>query len=73
MNYHRLTPEAKQTIHAAGLSIVDYVRSQFPDGEWHGDLCGCSDDRCMDGYHHDPEDECGCLPVILGQIRVSKP
>jgi len=68
MNYHRLNPEAKQTIHAAGMSIAAYVRSQgYADGEWHGDRCGCSDDRCMDGYHHDPEEECGCLPVLLDQ------
>lgn len=46
-------------------TIAGYVRHYFPDGVWSGDACGCTDDRCKDGYHHDPHEECGCLRVLL--------
>jgi hypothetical protein len=24
-------------------------------------------DRCMDGFHHGPGEECGCLQVLLAE------
>lgn len=64
-----LTPTAKAEIKAAGLTLRDYARSMcwaFNDkfGVWYGDACGCSDDRCI-GYHHDANEDCGCLPVLI--------
>jgi hypothetical protein len=46
------------------VTIAGYTRHFFPDGEWHGDRCGCPDDRCV-GFHHDNEDDCGCLEPCL--------
>ncbi len=65
----RLSREARETIkwYWAGdsrLTIAEYVRHHSPDGVWYGDTCGCTDDRCR-GFHHDPDDDCGCLPVLL--------
>jgi len=68
--YRALTPDAKATIRAYGLTIAEYVRSQgYSDGEWRGDACGCFDDRCKDGFHHELDDECQCLPAILDELR----
>jgi hypothetical protein len=50
-----------------GVTIAGYVRWNFPDGAWAGDSCGCSDDRCRDGYHHEPNEDCGCLDALLNQ------
>ena len=49
------------------LTIAGYVRFTWgPDATvWHGDSCGCVDTRCKDGFHHEPWEECGCLPVYL--------
>lgn len=69
MRRHNLTSGAQDVIRAAGLSVAGYVRFCFPDGLWYGDRCGCSDDRCI-GYHHDEEDECYCLPVLLAEALV---
>lgn len=52
-------------------TIAGYVRHHFPDGRWHGDTCGCRDDRCI-GYHHDADEDCGCLPVLLAEYAESK-
>jgi hypothetical protein len=63
--YRALTGEARSRIRDSGLSIAAYVRYHSGgDLEWYGDECGCSDDRCI-GYHHDDNDDCGCLPVLI--------
>lgn len=66
ISYHRLSPLARSTIKDSGLTIAQYVREagRWADGDWHGDTCGCTDDRCI-GYHHDEHEECGCLPVLI--------
>ena len=64
ITYHRLSPEARQEIQAAGLTVAAYVRDRYPDGQWGGDLCGCPDDRCR-GHHHDVGEDCGCLTSLL--------
>lgn len=38
---------------------------------WHGDRCGCSDDRCI-GFHHDEDDECSCLPAMIDERGESR-
>lgn len=50
------------------VTIAGYVRHFCPDGEWGGDACGCTDSRCAgSGWHHDPDEPCGCLPVLLDE------
>lgn len=61
-----LSRQARETIKDAGVTIAGYTRDRWLDGKWHGDSCGCPDDRCI-GYHHDEDEECGCLPVLLGE------
>ena len=46
------------------VTIAGYIRQYSYDGKWHGDSCGCPDDRCI-GYHHDENADCGCFPVLL--------
>lgn len=65
ISYHRLTPLARAEIQQSGLTVAEYVRKAgWNDGDWHGDRCGCTDDRCI-GHHHDENDDCGCLPVLI--------
>lgn len=64
MTYSRLHGVAKLMIQDSGFTIIAYVRTWYPAGVWGGDRCGCTDDRCI-GYHHDEDDECQCLPVLL--------
>lgn len=59
-----------------GVSIVGYCRYTTGDPaaspeNWPGDACGCLDDRCKDGYHHDPHEECGCFGVYLTEYLCS--
>lgn len=70
-----LNATAKATLAAYGVSRAEWARRNFSpafgqplDGRWLGDACGCPDDRCI-GFHHDGPDDCGCLPVLLEQIR----
>lgn len=64
-----LSAHAKQTIREHGLTVSQYIRNTYGLGAiWHGDVCGCTDDRCANGYHHDGVDDCRCLPVILGEM-----
>jgi hypothetical protein len=61
----RLNVSAKATLREAEVSQAEWAHEHFTDGRWHGDACGCPDDRCMNGYHHDADEDCGCLPVLL--------
>jgi hypothetical protein len=63
-NSIRLSTEARYVLGLAGITQQEYRRHYFGDGPWHGDVCGCPDDRCI-GYHHDEQDECGCLPAVI--------
>ncbi len=49
-----------------GVTLEEYADSIWTDvqGQWHGDDCGCTDDRCI-GYHHEAHEDCGCFPVQL--------
>lgn len=52
---------ARYEITSWGLSVAGYIRGVgWGDGKWHGDVCGCPDDRCVE-YHHDAHEACGCL------------
>lgn len=64
----KLNETAKATLREAGVSQAEWARAHFQSGAWHGDACGCPDDRCI-GYHHLDEDDCGCLPVLLDGYR----
>lgn len=71
VTYHRLTSDARDTIRWSGVSIADYVRHHSPDGQWRGDRCGCTDDRCI-SYHHDERAVCGCLSVLLDNVVAAR-
>jgi hypothetical protein len=60
----RLNVAAKAALREAGVTQAAWAREHFTDGKWHGDECGCIDDRCI-GYHHGENDDCGCLPALL--------
>ena len=60
----RLNRAAREELRAAGVSEVEWTRRFFPGSGWGGDVCGCPDDRCI-GFHHDADDECGCLLSLL--------
>jgi hypothetical protein len=62
----KLNAAAKATLRDHGVSQAAWARANFADGRWHGDACGCTDDRCI-GYHHDEHDDCGCLPALLSR------
>lgn len=68
-----LSLEAQGIIRSAGFTVREYVEhfgAAKSRGvlEWSGDTCGCTDDRCRDGYHHDPHEECGCLRAALEDL-----
>ncbi|MFF5988110.1 hypothetical protein [Prauserella flavalba] len=60
----KLNARAREELHWAGISQAAWARQHFQDGHWHGDACGCPDDRCV-GHHHDENDDCQCLPALL--------
>jgi hypothetical protein len=61
----QLNTEAREQLRNAGISVAQWARENyFADSRWHGDACGCPDDRCI-GFHHDEDGECGCLPALL--------
>ena len=66
-----LNATAKATLRSYGVSQAALARRYFTDGRWHGDACGCPDDRCI-GYHHDGPADCGCLPAVLDEIRAER-
>jgi hypothetical protein len=62
---------ARRVIAERGVTVGEYLAHVYgsPTGGWHGDRCGCPDDRCGGGYHHDGgDDACGCLPAVLDQM-----
>ena len=64
MSGRRLNQDARDALARAGISQAAWARRFFDVGGWHGDVCGCPDDRCI-GFHHDEQDECGCLQALL--------
>lgn len=62
---------ARSVLAERGITVADYLTHVYgsPGTGWHGDRCGCPDDRCGGGYHHDGgDDECRCLPAVLDQV-----
>ena len=65
MNLNKTARERiKARTHHLGGSVAGYIRFHMRGNKWGGDACGCSDDRCKDGFHHQPDEDCGCLPVL---------
>lgn len=62
-----LNAEAKSVLRDAGWTQAGWARHHFgPDATvWYGDKCGCPDDRCMDGHHHEPAEDCDCLRALI--------
>lgn len=65
----KLNAEAKDRLRQAGITQAAWIRYWSAGPNWRGDACGCPDDRCMDGYHHYPNEECGCLPGWIDDFR----
>ena len=62
----KLNPTARQELRDYGVSQSAWARKWFTDGKWHGDSCGCPDDRCI-GFHHDGPSDCLCLTTLLSE------
>jgi len=62
----QLDADAREQLRNAEISQAQWARHHFQDGTWHGDACGCPDDRCI-GLHHDAHDDCQCLPALLAE------
>lgn len=61
-----LNAAARAAIREAGFTQAEWAAMWgYRDGEWGGDKCGCRDPRCMDGFHHFPDGDCGCLEALL--------
>lgn len=66
----QLNHAARETLRWAGLTPGVWAKRHGYDSAkaWRGDECGCPDDRCI-GYHHDAEEDCGCLPALIDDLR----
>ena len=64
----KLNAEAKAFLREVGVSQAAYFRYWGDGTRWTGDACGCPDDRCMDGFHHDPEEKCYCLHSSIAEM-----
>lgn len=62
-----LNAEARETLDVYGYTPKQWAKIHPTDGTWHGDECGCSDDRCI-GFHHDAADDCQCLPAMITEV-----
>lgn len=68
----RLNEYAKIELREAGVTQTQWAHANYSsDGRWHGDACGCPDDRCI-GYHHDGPGDCGCLRTLLASYRAGE-
>ena len=64
----KLNATARATLKEAGITQAAWARANYMrSGKWCGDECGCPDSRCAGGFHHSGTDDCGCLPVLIGQ------
>lgn len=66
-----LYPVALLEFDEASVDLADLIAQRWDDGQWHGDSCGCEDDRCI-GYHHDEREDCGCRPATIRTYLRSK-
>jgi hypothetical protein len=72
-----LTPVAIATLAMAGITPQQWIEASSygyvpPAGQeltWTGDVCGCTDSRCANGFHHMGLTDCGCLPVLIEQYQ----
>jgi hypothetical protein len=63
----KLNEAAKAALRDVGVSQAAWARANhYSSGSWYGDACGCPDDRCL-GFHHDEDEECGCLRTLLAE------
>jgi hypothetical protein len=68
-----LNADAKATLKAAGITQADWAREHFGTTTWRGDACGCPDDRCAEGFHHEASEDCGCLRHLIDFPRTDSP
>ena len=67
-----LKDRARSTIAGHGVGIREYLDYWGHGLDWHGDECGCPDDRCR-GHHHAELDACGCLPACIATVLENRP
>lgn len=65
-------PVVKELLREKGFSMAAWSREVGNgSGVWSGDLCGCSDDRCI-GYHHEENESCECLRALLDDVLTAR-
>lgn len=62
-----LNPTALATLASYDITPGQWIAVHGYQGQWTGDACGCSDDRCIGHHHHSPTD-CHCLEVLIDQL-----
>lgn len=68
----RLNDEARSTLASDDVTPRQWTLYHQPDGgAWGGDSCGCPDDRCI-GHHHEADEPCGCLRVLLPEYLADR-
>lgn len=60
----QLSAVAREEFEAAGIGVGDFADARWGSRDWRGDVCGCTDDRCV-GFHHEGDEDCGCRPVLI--------
>lgn len=63
-----LSEKAIETFARNGVTPEEYAAKVWTDGLWHGDSCGCTDDRC-NGKHHAEGAHCNCLDAQMDSWR----
>lgn len=66
-----LSAEAREDFVISGVNLRELAAATWGDGKWHGDECGCTDDRCI-GHHHDETEECQCRPAVIRRYLTDK-
>jgi len=61
----KLNAAARAAIREAGFTLAQWSLMWGYRNGWGGDQCGCFDDRCANGFHHDGVHDCGCLETML--------
>ncbi|GIG27291.1 MULTISPECIES: hypothetical protein [Cellulomonas] len=65
----RLNATAVALLEAIGVSVRDFALYYWADGVWHGDTCGCPDDRCAGHHHAEGVECCECFSAEYDDLK----